>query len=170
MLTPDKRKQLQAAMMTIWIIWGAMIASLLLYVVVALLLGDHLLSRETFDPGLLTTLTRIFMAISAALLLVAFFLRRSLLNRQPEMIAEPVQAPPLPTGQYMTNLLICLALCEAIGIFGFVLYMLGGDFTTFVLFIAVGLAGMIYFRPSSRHVEKLMAINSGRQVTNQPLM
>ncbi len=170
MLTPDKRKQLQAAMMTIWIIWGAMIVSLLIYVVIALLLGDQLLSRETFDFVLLTTLTRILMAISIALLLAAFFIRRSLLERQPRIIAEPVHDPPLPTGQYMTNLLICLALCEAIGIFGFVLYMLGADFTTFVLFIAVGVAGMIYFRPSGKHIEKLMVINSGRQATIQPLM
>ena len=170
MLSPDKQKQLKAAMMTIWIIWGAMIASLLIYLVVALLFDEKMVEQNRLDPEILKIITNSMLAVSAVLLLAAFFLRRSLFNKPPEIVTTPIQEPPLPTGQYLTNMIICLALCEVVGIFGFIIYMLGGGFTSLIFFIAIGIAGMIIFKPSQKHIEKLTAINSDRQVTNQPLM
>jgi hypothetical protein len=58
-------------------------------------------------------------------------------------------------GKYTTFVIVSLALSESIGIYGFVLFLLGDSFQTLYTFIAVSALAMIFYRPKRKELEKL---------------
>ena len=62
--------------------------------------------------------------------------------------------PPF-VGHYAAVVIISLALSESIGIYGLVLFLLGGGFKTLYTFIAVSALAMVFYRPKREEMEKL---------------
>ena len=62
--------------------------------------------------------------------------------------------PPF-IAKYATAVIVSLALSESIGIYGFVLFLLGGGFKTLYIFIAVSALAMVFYRPKREEMEKL---------------
>ena len=54
-------------------------------------------------------------------------------------------------------LVLCLALCESIGIYGLVLFFLGDTFQTLYTFVVISAAGMFYYRPKREELETLLS-------------
>ena len=63
-------------------------------------------------------------------------------------------APPY-IAQYATAVIVSLALSESIGIYGFVLFLLGGGFKTLYTFIGISAVAMVFYRPKREEMEKL---------------
>ena len=57
--------------------------------------------------------------------------------------------------QYTAVVVISLALVESIGIYGFVLFGLGGGLKTLYTFIGISALAMIFYRPKREELEKL---------------
>jgi hypothetical protein len=160
MLEPEESKAIDKGMKTLWFFWAAMLGSLLAYVFICHQPGVGFKGVEgsDFPIGLLRS---IFSGVGAGALLIAYFMRRSMLSvrlgiSNPKPVERMVKwdGPPF-IGKYATAVIVSLALSENIGIYGFVLFLLGGGFKTFYIFIAVSALAMVYYRPKREEMEKL---------------
>ena len=164
MLEPQEREVIEKGFLPILIIWGAMLASLLIYVLICHLAGDQI--RQAPRPEFPIALIRnILMGIATATLFLTHYMRRVMLRVRPE---GPAVDLPLHTGQpralakYTTAVIVSLALCESMGIYGLVLFLLGDDFQTLYIFIGVAAIAMYFFRPIKEElVELTLAMHGG---------
>ena len=140
----------------LWIVWGAMLFSLVIYGVVLRFIEP----TGEMDPSQLQMMLMAFSVVSATEIGVIFFLRNLLFFGRIED-GEFDDRDEVAQG-YFTTSVITWALCEAIGIYGLVLSMLTGDITYFLAFGLVGGALMLYFRPQwEAHVEGAELPDSG---------
>jgi hypothetical protein len=123
--------------LTLWILWGAMLMSLVVYGVMPLLLvGTEFPGDETA-----ATLAPILVVLGLGLAVASFVLRRLLLDRP---LAAGTLDPETPEGaqQIQVAFVVAWVLSEAVGIFGFVLWFLGRDATLLYGFL-VASAGLL---------------------------
>ena len=62
--------------------------------------------------------------------------------------------PPF-LAKYITTVIVSLALSESIGIYGFVLFLLGYNFQTLYTFMIVSALAMVFYRPKREELERL---------------
>ena len=88
----------------------------------------------------------VFLTIAAFAAAAALYVRFSLIGSLLEFKTPP--APPDLEQRLRTHYIICYALCESVGLFGLVLYFLGGTRQDFAVlyFGALGLFGLCYPR------------------------
>ena len=159
MLNDDERKLLTKGMLIIKIVWGAMLFSLAIYLLVGQLL------KESFQPGWSADFSHslfrnILFLISAVTLFVAAFIRRTMLkvkrgHSSAEKFQPPMASQHLAVTRYMSAIIISLALSESIGIYGLVMFFLSKDFQSLYTFILISALAMIYFRPKIEELTNL---------------
>jgi len=164
MLGPEERETIEKGFAPIAIIWGALLASLFIYILIAHTMGDQIRQapRAEFPIALMRN---ILFGVAAAELLLAYYLRKRMLRVQPE---GQTPASPLTSGQptalakYTAAVIVSLALCEGIGIYGLILFLLGDDYHTLYLLIGVSAIAMFYFRPKKEElVNTAMEMHGG---------
>lgn len=154
-------------MQTLWVIWGAMLVSLFIYIVVCHVLSKGFVSAGGFDLPI-GLLRKILAVIGAVVVLVAYFMRRSILsgkNRipQPKPVERTAGWNTNPfVAQYVAVVIVSLAMSESIGIYGFVLFLLGDSFQTLYTFIVVSALAMIFYRPKREELEKFALVYKER--------
>ncbi|MBF0377896.1 MAG: hypothetical protein HQK72_10485 [Desulfamplus sp.] len=152
----DNSNMLKKGFLRIWIIWGAMFGSLLMYVVIC-----HILEptwKPIVDAGfpLKTFNNALFVAAIAAFFL-SNYIRKFILKSESQLarfreIAARTNINPV-IFKYQTAVIISLAISESIGIFGFIIFLLSKDINTFYIFIAISAASMIYNIPKVSEIE-----------------
>lgn len=154
-------------LLILWIIWASMLGSLFIYVFICHQCGDQI--RRTASPNFPLGLMRsILYGITIFTIFLTHILRKfiltarsgdsgpislksSLLSNQSSLLAK-----------YTTAMIVSLALSESIGIYGFVLFLLGDDFRTLYIFIGISALAMFYYRPKREELETLViAMKSG---------
>jgi len=165
MLDVGTNEQLKKGLPTLWIIWGAMVFSLVLYLVVADYVAKEI-PLPKLEPDLRELLRTVMIALSLVELLIAVWLRKRLLaGKYSPRTTSPRSAAnhltPLVAG-YLSGMMICLALCESVGIYGFVLFLLGEPPATLYGFVGVAILGMFLFRPRLADLENL-ALRKGAE-------
>lgn len=163
MLETQEKEAVNKGMLTLWVIWGAMLGSLVIYIIVCHVLGEGFMSAEGSDLPI-GLLRKILAVIAVVVVLVAYFMRRSILsgkNRipQPTPVERTAGWNTIPfVAQYVSSVIVSLAMSESIGIYGFVLFILGDSFQTLYTFIAVSALAMFFYRPKSDELGKLSLI------------
>lgn len=160
MLEAQEKEAINKGMLTLWVIWGAMLGSLFIYVVVCHVLGEGFGRIEGSDLSI-GLLRKILAGMGVVVVLVAYFMRRFILSGQrvipqskPDERTVGWNTTPF-VAQYMAVVIVSIALSEGIGIFGFVLFILGDSFQTLYTFIVVSALAMFFFRPKSEELDKL---------------
>ncbi|MFC1839610.1 hypothetical protein ACFL1N_08520 [Thermodesulfobacteriota bacterium] len=156
----SQKQTVESKLLVMWIIWGAMVVSLGVYIAICVLIGDKV--RQTMGEGFPLVLIRnILFGISIVELIATHFIRK-LMMREPEIdpgsisAPEPVAQEPVNIhGKYLSAMVVSLALCESIGIYGLVLFFLGDSVQTMYTFMAVSAAGMLFHRPKREDLEEL---------------
>ena len=155
----DQDKELNRHFLTLWIIWGAMLSSLVMYLLICHAApGIRSESPMGVSPGLLGN---ILLGVSAAELLILYFIRRAMfspaargpINRRVEQ--KPLISKRMFMSKYVSVVIISLAVSESIGIYGFVLFILGDDYSTLYTFILISALAMVAFRPKAAEFERL---------------
>lgn len=145
-------QELEKGMTVLKIIWTALAMSLIMYVfAVPLVLGE---SSVVFPAEAYSNL-RLFMYGGAfATLIASWLLRRFLLNHKPA--ATPTRSRQHPALQrYTTAMIIALAMTEAIGLYGLVLYLLGKNQTDLYSLTLLSFAAMTLYFPRKDEVIQL---------------
>ena len=146
--------------LVLWIIWTAMLGSLFIYVFICHQWGDQL--RQTMSPNFpLDVMRKILYGIALFTLLLTHFVRKLILHRRagsPQPVpshAPGMTSQPTPLAKYSIAMIVSLALSESIGIYGFVLFVLGDSFQTLHIFIGISAIAMFYYRPKREELETL---------------
>ena len=144
----------------LWIIWAAMLGSLFIYVFICHQWGDQL--RPTMSPNFpLDLMRKILYGIALFTLLLTHFVRKLILVRraretQPvSSLAPGTTNQPTLLAKYSIAMIVSLALSESIGIYGFMLFLLGDSFQTLHIFIGLSVIAMFYYRPKREELETL---------------
>ena len=151
---------IEKGLLTLWIIWAAIMGSLLIYVFLCHQFGDAI--RQDMGTNFPLPLMRnIFYGIAIITLFLTHFLKRFILGGT----FSGTLSESLKSGQhsnqssflakYSTALIVSLALSESIGIYGFVLYLLGADFQTLYTFIGISALAIYVHRPKREEIEAL---------------
>jgi hypothetical protein len=161
MLEAQEQAAINKGMRNIWVIWAAMLGSLFIYIFICHQPGVEFkgVGVSDFSIGLLRN---IFFGAGAAALLMGYFMRKSMLSIRTEIPKQkPVErmvkwdGPPF-IAKYATAVIVSLAFLESIGIYGFVLFLLGDSFQTLYTFIVVSALAMVFYRPKREELEKLV--------------
>ena len=138
MSNPDEN---QVKGMTLWIIWGGMFGSLVIYGLVLSIVSPE----SAKDPSTIRIMAMSMGGMSLAMIGGMFFLRKT-------MFFGPLEDGAFDDRQgvrqkYFTVSIITWALSEAIAIYGLVLSFLSGQLVFYGAFAAVGATLMVRFRP-----------------------
>lgn len=160
MLDPSEREALTRGFRTIRLIWAALLACLLVYVLICHVGGEEI--RAAVAPDFPRELLRnILYFIAVAELIIAYFLRKFILkptvSRPESSFIQHEQDGDIAVvvSKYMVAVLVSLAISESIGIYGLVLYLLGDELQALYIFVAVSALAMFYFRPKMEELEQL---------------
>ena len=131
-----------------------------IYVFICHQWGDAI-RQATSSNFPLDVVRKILYGIAIFTLILAHFLRKLMLVGGFGGSGPMSLKPPAPVNQrsllvkYAIAMIVSLALSESIGIYGFVLFLLGDDFQTLHIFIAISALGMFYYRPKREDLETL---------------
>jgi len=163
MVEAQEKAAIDKGMQTLWVIWAAMLGSLLVYVFICHQpgIGFKGVKGSDFPLGLLRN---ILFGMGVATWLLAYFMRRSMLSvragiPKPKPAERMVQwNGPSYIAKYATAVIVSLALSESIGIYGFVLFLLGAGFKTLYTFIGISALAMVFYRPKREELERLTKV------------
>ncbi len=166
MLGPEEREAIEKGFLPILIIWGAILASLFIYIFISHMAGDQI--RRPENPEFPIDLMRnILFGLAGAELLVAYYLRKRMLRGQPEGPAPDIPLSPeqpKALARYATAVIISLAICESIGIYGLMLFLLGDEYQTLYIFIGISAIAMFFFRPKREELVELAVAMHGGEI------
>jgi len=138
-------QEINKGMMVLKIIWSAILVSLAVYLVVGRMIAPGL--PPVMDSGSFAMLRLALYALGFATLVASRHVKKLVLAR------------PAPAMQrYTSAVIVSLAMCESIGIFGLVLFIIGRDPADFYLLLGVSAAAVVYYRPRK---EELAGLDAG---------
>jgi hypothetical protein len=160
MLGETEKDAMKKGMMTLWIMWAAMVGSLIIYLFIVHAVGDEI--RKSLHPDFPMELLRnILYGISIITILLSHFLRKFMLavknsDASSGLMKYGAQSnQPLFVAKYTMTVMVSLALSESIAIYGLVLFLVGADFQTFYIFTAISALSMFFYRPKRMELEGL---------------
>lgn len=157
MTDPNETKKLDSGFLVILIIWGAIFASLGIYLGVCLVLGDTF-PGAAGDDFPLATLRYALFGISVVTLVVVHFLRGFMLEH-PGFVrgsgAGPVAQHPA-VARYTVIVIITSALLESIGIYGLILFLLAKDALSLYQLLGLSAVAMLFYRPKKEELLELV--------------
>ena len=156
-----KRETGEKGFWALWVIWAAMLGSLFIYVLICHHLGDEV--RKNLRQDIPLELMRvIFYCVTIFEMLLIVFVRKRILGVRDTSPRPTSLEPPEPLNQssalakYTSAVIVSLALCESIGIYGVLLFFLGDTFQTLHIFIGIAALGMLFYRPKREELETLV--------------
>ncbi len=152
-------QELDKRLMTLKIIWFAMLMSLGIYLFVGIQVGTNVQSSINEDTfGILRT---VLYAMAFAILIATRYIRKLIMSGK-NQVSQPVQVLKHPALQkYSAATIVALAMSEGIGIYGLVLFFLGKNSTDLYLLILISAAAMVMYRP--RKDEMLNLVQESRE-------
>ena len=151
-------KQLETGWRVILMIWGAILASLGIYLVVCIVVEKNL--QINLDPNFpLETLKYALFGVSFITLFVVHYIRKFLLRTSNSTVTSSLTSSPQhpALGKYSVAVVITSALLESIGIYGVVLFFISKDTLSLVQLLTISAVAMIHFRPRKDELLNLAA-------------
>lgn len=138
--------ELDKGLMTMNVIWFAMLFSLAVYLLVAMQIGDTI--EVALEPQILDILRTVFYLLAIIILFATRPIRKLVLAGKAGATRQSTPALSHPVLQkYVTAMMIALALSESIGIFGFILFLVGKNALDLYLLLALSAAAIVAYRP-----------------------
>ncbi len=160
MLVEHEKEAIEKGLLTLWIIWAAVMGSLFIYVFICHQFGDEIRGNMSQDIPV-TLLRNILYGIAAITLFLTHFLKRFMLaGTSSGSVSRASKSGPTPNqpaffAKYTTALIVSLAFSESIGIYGLVLFFLGEGFQTLYTFIGISALAIYFYRPKREELETL---------------
>jgi MFS family permease len=136
----------------LWIIWGAMLGPLFIYIIVCHLMKNEI--QPVMDPNFpIDHIRYILGGVSLFTLMLTRFFRKRIISGRPDgpgpkpMEFQSLSDKPPLIAKYTAAMIVSLALSEFSGFIGLVLFFLGDNFEVLYIFMAIAAFGMFLNRP-----------------------
>lgn len=142
-------RKLDSGFRVVFLIWGAMVFSLAIYLGVALMLEKYQ-QIAIFSNLPLQALKYVLFGLSFATLVLVYVLRKYLMKSfvSAGISADSSSGHQHPAvGKYLTVTLISSAMLESIGVYGLVFFLMTKDKVALYQLIIISALGMLHFRP-----------------------
>ena len=155
----NEMRQLDRGWRGILLIWGAILASLGIYLVICItIIKDQL--QISIDPNLpIEKIKYALFGVSFTTLFLVHYLRKFLLKISNSAVnskqSQSTQHPAV--GKYTVAVIITSVLLESIGIYGVVLFLMAKDTLSLYQLLIISAVAMIYFRPRKDELLNLSA-------------
>ncbi len=149
-------KQLKSDLTLHWVIVVMMICMLVTYNIICHLIGPEIQLDLNEDQRVF--IRTVFYIVAIILFPITSLVRHILLRLNQTM---PGQNPA--KNRYLVTIIVTMALIETVGIFGFVMFVLGDEFNTLYIFTTLGLLGVFLHRPKQEeYLQIIESLNAKR--------
>jgi hypothetical protein len=159
MLGRIEPEQVKSDLFLPWVIVGFMLAMLVAYVIVCITFGDQI---QQPLPEAQRVLIRTILYVVAIVTFPLTNLIRHIQLRLNQTMPYSYSTPGNEAkNRYLVTVIVSMSLIEVVGVFGFVMFVLGDNFNTLFIFSGLSALGMFLYRPKgdefARIVEALTA-------------
>jgi hypothetical protein len=150
-----EQEQLKSDLRLPWIMVGLMLALLVVSIVVCQSLGEQL---QQGLPGSQRVVIRTVLYVIAIITFPVTNLIRHIQLR----LNQTMPGNESAKSRYLLTIVVSLSLIESVGIFGFVMFVLGDDFNTLYIFTTMSALGLFLHRPKPKEYEEIVAAMAAR--------
>ncbi|WP_027158999.1 hypothetical protein [Methylobacter luteus] len=156
MLGRVEREQSKSDLILPWMVVVMMLVMLVAYVVVCHLFGEQL------QQPLPQNQRELIRTILYAIAIVAFPLTN--LIRHIQLRLNQTMPGDTPSkSRYLLTVTVSMVLIESVGIFGFIMFILGDDFNTLYIFTGLSALGMFLYRPKPDEYYDIIEARNARK-------
>ena len=160
---PDRvePEQLKSDLILPWVIQGFMLVMLVAYVIVCIAFGDQIQQPlPEAQRVLIRTILYIVAIVTFPMTNLIRYIQLRLNQTMPLSHVAPEIDDCMDAGgratqgalaeakkRYLVTVIVSMSLIESVGIFGFVMFILGDNFNTLYIFSGLSALGLILYRP-----------------------
>ena len=137
--------QLKSDLFLPWLIQGVMLASLVVYVIVCITLGDQI--QQPLPEAQRVLIRTILYVVAIVTFPMTNLLRYIQLRLNQTMPFSSIDPEGEAKKRYFVTIIVSMSLIESVGIFGFVMFFLGDNFNTLYIFTGLSALGLFLYRP-----------------------
>ena len=134
-----------------WVITGSMVFSLMMYVLLAHLLGAELQGTISLAEEQRILIRTVFYIVAIITLPMTNLLRHVMIR-----LNQTMPGPYSPMRRYLVTVLVSMAMVETIGLFGLIMFVLGDDFNNLYIFTGMSALGMYLYRPKANEYRSIV--------------
>lgn len=155
-------EQLKSDLILPWVIVGIMLATLVAFVSVCIFFGGQL---QQPMPEAQRVLIRTVLYVVAIVTFPMTNLIRHIQLRLNQTMPYLHEAPiGVAKKRYLVTVIVSLSLIESVGIFGFVMFVLGDNFNSLYIFAGLSALGLFLYRPKvNEYVSIVEALTAQKQ-------
>ena len=137
--------QLKSDLFLPWLIQGVLLASLVVYVIVSIILGDQI--QQPLPEAQRILIRTILYVVAIVTFPMTNLLRYIQLRLNQTMPFSSIDPEGEAKKRYLVTVIVSMSLIESVGIFGFVMFVLGDNFNTLYIFTGLSALGLFLYRP-----------------------
>ena len=145
MLGRIEPEQLKTDLILPWIIVGIMLAMLAAFLVVCITFGDQI--QQPLPEAQRVLIRTILYVVAIVTFPLTNLLRHIQLRLNQTMPYSSTAPGDVAKNRYLVTVIVSMALIESVGVFGFVMFVLGDNFNTLYIFSGLSALGMFLYRP-----------------------
>lgn len=156
MLSAKEQERIGRECRTLYVIWLALVMSLFVYLGLGVYLEDKVFVSMSGQP--FAIFQKAMYALAPLTVLMSFFLRKVILAGK-RCVAGGTARPSISdrrrhpaVARYTIAMVVSLAMAESVGIYGFVLFLIGKNRSDLYVLMLVALALMLLYRPRREQV------------------
>ncbi|GAB6140837.1 hypothetical protein JCM14076_15660 [Methylosoma difficile] len=151
MPNPSKANTLKADLLPHWLVVALVASALVAFIVISHVMGASLQEpapedQRVFARTLFYVMGIIMMPITNLIRHIQLRLNQTMPGDRPSKM------------RYFYTVVVSMVMVETIGVFGFVMYMLGDGFNTLYIFAFMSALGMFLYRPKLAEYEAIIDI------------
>jgi hypothetical protein len=146
-------EQLKSDLILPWVIQGVMLVSVAAYVIVCITFGDQI---QQPLPEAQRVLLRTILYVVAIVTFPMTNLIRHIQLRLNQTMPLSQGAIAEAKNRYLVTVIVSMSLIESVGIFGFVMFILGDNYNTLYIFSGLSTLGMFLYRPKVDEYAKIV--------------
>jgi hypothetical protein len=152
-LEEDERREVEKELRILWLLWAGNFGMLPVLLVMCLVFGDKM--RENMKgEAPVDLLMTVFLIVGLLSLVLAHFLRKRFLSGKLTFGQRPGRTDRAGLARqsfairFRSGIFLPMVIPASIGIYGFLLFILGAETWIFYLFLVISAAGLVYHRPN----------------------
>jgi hypothetical protein len=155
-------EQLKSDLILPWVIVGFMLVMLVAYVIVCITFGGQI--QQTLPEAQRVLIRTIFYVVAIVTFPMTNLIRHIQL-RLNQTMPYSYSTPGIEAkNRYLVTIIVSMSLIESVGVFGFVMFILGDNFNTLYIFSGLSALGLFLYRPKVDEYAKIVEALTAQKI------